>query len=85
MMIRFSSGLLLVTLCMPLIGCGQSKEATVIYDETEMAKYRSTPEQIAAGMKGAGAGKKPTAAELKAMEAQAKQSAAVRAAATNNN
>ncbi len=61
---------------LPLTGCGGSTEPHSVFDETEMAKYRSTPEQIAAGMQGKGVSKKPSAAELKAIEKQAKESAA---------
>ena len=47
-------------------------------------KYRSTPEQIVAAQQAAANSTKPTAAELKAIQTQAKDAAARGAAEVNN-
>ncbi len=59
-----------------LIGCGGEKAAESIYDDTEMAKYRSTPEQIEAGRRAAGVAQKPTSEEIKSMQDRGKAAAA---------
>ncbi|TWT83160.1 hypothetical protein CA13_46230 [Planctomycetes bacterium CA13] len=48
---KMSMILLSATFLTLSIGCGPEKGAESVFDEDEMAKYRSTPEQIAAGMK----------------------------------
>jgi len=60
-------GLAIVGLLVPFMGCGDNSDTKSVFVEDEMAKYRSTPEQIAGGMKSSGA-VKPEAADLKAME-----------------
>jgi len=60
-------GLTIAGLLVSFTGCGDSSDTKSVFVEDEMAKYRSTPEQIAEGMKSSGA-VKPEAADLKAME-----------------
>ncbi len=66
--------------CLFSMGCGNDNDAKSIYNEAEMAKYRSTPEQIEAGIKAAASAAKPTSADIKAMQEQGKKSAASAAA-----
>lgn len=50
------------------VGCGSSNEAQSVYEEDEMAKYRSTPEMIAAGMAQGAAASNPDADAMAEIE-----------------
>jgi hypothetical protein len=74
----FFSSLVVAYICILTMGCGDSGGTKSVFDEEEMAQYRSTPEQISSSGQ-------PTAEDMKKMQQAAMETAkAAKAAASGN-